>query len=257
MDSLYASPDDKPKKKRKRRKKKLGRAPRHIVPLKNADKKAHEVWKKGQNLARFPHPFRCCILGSVNSGKSLLAKHILLAHQQSKPKFQQLIICHGDRETKEYDDLDPDEITDQIPHHEDLDPDTKKLIIIDDFDFSRNDPVLIERISNLFRHGSTHRSTSIILCHQSPVRGVPKIARDCSNVFIVFKPHDTDTLTTVGRRIGLKKEEIVGVFKDVLPHWRDSLCCDLSPNSPAKYRKNIFQPIKVVAEDDSVDEEGG
>jgi hypothetical protein len=100
------------KKKRKPRKikKKLGRAPRQIIPLKNADKKKQEFYKPGQNPIRFPAPFRCCILGKVNSGKSLLTKHILLAHQGCAPKFQQIIVVHGDLGTKEYDDVEPTQI---------------------------------------------------------------------------------------------------------------------------------------------------
>jgi hypothetical protein len=53
----------KKKRKRKPRKKKLGRAPRKIIPLKNADKKKQEFYKPGQNPIRFPAPFRCCVLG--------------------------------------------------------------------------------------------------------------------------------------------------------------------------------------------------
>ena len=61
-------PEPKPEKKQKK-KKKIPRAPRKIVPMPNPDKKKHESYKKSHNPIRFCKPFRCCILGKVNSVK--------------------------------------------------------------------------------------------------------------------------------------------------------------------------------------------
>ena len=231
-------------KKRNPRKKKLGKAPREIVPLKNADKKCHESYKKGDNPIRFPHPFCCCILGQVNSGKSLLTKHILMAHAAKKPKFQEVIVVHGDLGTKEYDDIDPTQIRNTVPHYDELDPDVKKLVIIDDYDFTSMDKAEAKKLSELFRFGSSHRNTSVILAHQSWFR-VPKICKDTSNVFIIFKPHDLDELGTIGRRVGMKKETMFNLFRDELPQWRDSLTINLIPGCPSKYLRNLFEPLEV------------
>jgi hypothetical protein len=159
--------EKKVKKKKKPRKKKLGRAPRRIIPLKNADKKKQEFYKPGQNPIRFPAPFRCCVLGKVNSGKSLLTKHILLAHQGCSPKFESVVVVHGDLGTKEYDDCDVSQIRSTIPHYSELDPDIKSLVIIDDLDFTNFPKEEMKKLSELFRFGSSHRNTSIILGHQS------------------------------------------------------------------------------------------
>lgn len=256
MPRLYSETDsdseaaEKKKRKRKPRRKKLGRAPREIIPLKNADKRKHEHYKRGDNPIRFPHPFRCCVLGKVNSGKSLLTKHILLAHQGKKPKFQQVIIVHGDLGTKEYDDIEPTQIRATIPHYEELDPDTKKLIVIDDYDFTNISKQEQTRLSELFRFGSTHRSTSIILAHQSWFR-IPKICKDTSNVFVIFRPHDNDELATIGRRVGMKKRDIFELFKAHMPHWRDSLLINLCPGAPYKYGKNLFKPITEASDSES------
>jgi hypothetical protein len=232
------------RRKKHEKSKRLYSAPSSIVAMPNADKKNHETWKKGQNLARFPAPFRCCILGKVNSGKSLILTHILLAHQAKRPQFKEVIVVHGDINTKEYDRIEPTEIRETIPEPHELEGGTKRLVILDDVDFSINSKQKTERLSNLFRWISTHHHVSVILAHQSWFR-IPKIAKDCSNVFIIFRPHDNDELATIGRRVGLKKDDIFDLFKTCLPNWRDSLTIDLCPNSPAKFRRNLFEPIQI------------
>lgn len=228
--------------KRKKKTKTRAKLPRKLIIMKNSDKGCHEAYKNGQNPIRFPHPYRACLLGKVNSGKSMIVKNLLMAHQEAKPKFEQVIIVHGDGETKEYDDIDPTCIRNTLPEIKELDPDVKKLLIIDDMDFSGMNKRQKALISDLFRHGSTHRNTSIILSHQS-FFSVPKICRDQSNVFILWKPHDLDTLGTIGRRVGLKKAEITNLFRKHLPNWRDSLLINMIPGAPAKFSKNLFEPI--------------
>ena len=226
---------------------KLPPAPRKIIGLPNPDKLKHETYEnypKDFNIARFPVPFRCVILGKVNSGKSLIVKHILMARQEAKPKFKEVYIVHGCENSEEYDDVEPTEIMKEIPSYTDFDPDTLKLLIIDDYDFTQIDSASLKRLSELFRFGSTHCNMSIILAHQSWFR-IPKIVKDCANVFVIFRPHDWDELKKIGRRVGLSKDVNVQIFDAHLPNWRDSLTIDLNPKSPAKFRKNLFEPLKL------------
>ena len=234
----------KKKKKRKPRKKKLGRAPRSLVILKNPDKQCHESYSKGDSPLRFPHPSRICVLGGVNSGKSLIVKNYLMAHQAKKPKFEIVIVIHGDVSTREYQDIEPTQIRSTIPEIEELDPDVKKLLVFDDTGFSDLSKDDMRKISDLWRHGSTHRNTSIILGHQAFFR-VPSIIRTCSNVFIIFKPRDLDSLACIGRRIGLKKETIVSLFNTELSAYRDCLTVNLCPSAPHVYWKNHFTPLEI------------
>ena len=131
-----------------------------------------------------------------------------------------------------------------IPSYLDFQPDKIKLLIIDDFDFTSIKPDELKRLSELVRFGSTHCNLSIIIAHQSWFR-IPKIVKDTANVFVIFRPHDEDELKTIGRRVGINKKNIVGVFEKYLPQWRDSLTIDLIPDSPAKYRKNLFEILPI------------
>jgi len=215
-----------------------------LIAIKNADKECHEEYENDHDAIRFPHPFRCCILGKVNSGKTMLTKHILLAHQIKKPKFQQVIIVHGDLDTKEYDDIEPDCIRNTIPAIDELNPSIKKLVIIDDYDFTTIKKEELKKISELFRFGSSHRNTSVILAHQSWFR-IPKITKDCANVFVIFRPHDNDELGTIARRVGMEKKTMLTTFRNQLPNWRDSLLINLIPSAPYKYGKNLFDRIEI------------
>ena len=98
-------------------KKREVKAPTALFALPNPDKLQHESYKDyaaDENLARFPGPFRCCVIGRVNSGKSLIAKHILMAHQAKKPQFKEVYVCHGMSNTEEYDDVEPTELMTEI-----------------------------------------------------------------------------------------------------------------------------------------------
>jgi hypothetical protein len=238
-------------KKRKPRRKKIGRSPRKMVILQNQDKKCHESRRNGDSVIRFTHPFRCCVLGQVSSGKSLIMKNILMAHQGRKPKFQQLIIINPNMSTREYEDLDYTELRDTVPEMKTLDPDVKKLIVIDDFEFHSLSKEQTRRISELFRFGSSHINTSVILCHQNFFR-IPKSCKDNSNVFIIFKPNDRAELKMIASRVGMGGKKMVHLFKHVLPRFRDSLTVNLIDDWPNKYYKNLFDPIEGY--DDSDDD---
>ena len=146
--------------------------------------------------------------------------------------------------------MEPTSIRTEIPHYSEFDPKINKLLIIDDYDFTQISGADLKKFSELFRFGSTHTNISIILLHQSFFR-IPKIVKDCSNTFIIFKPHDNDELATIGRRVGLSKDAITQIFRDHMPNWRDSLLINLIPGAPYKFGKNLFQKLQLETEYDS------
>lgn len=223
---------------------------RRIIPLKNKDKTFQEKWqlrKNGtaKNLAWFPHSFRMCILGEVGGGKSTLAKNILIQNQLSKKPFKNVYLIHGDVDnSQEWSDIDYTQAIDgeNIPSIDFWKENKEKsLIIIDDVEFTKTSVETIRNISKLFRYVSSHHGYSIILLHQS-FFDVPSIIKKCSNVFILFPPSDFDQLGTIARRMGVKKEEMIAMCS-LLTSNHDTLCIDLTENSPAKFRKNVFERI--------------
>lgn len=239
--------DDKKKKKPKPLKIN-GKLPDSIIHIKNVDKVFHEKWEPGRNPCDFPHPFRCVILGQVGMGKSTLAKNIFLRCQAGKYPFQELIVIHGSTETKEWDEMEPTLILNDIPDPNDLVINNKKAcLIIDDFEFSKLPKQTLANLSSLFRFVSSHHNFSIILCYQS-FFDVPSIIKKCANIFVIYRPNDLDELTTIGRRVGLKKEVIIEVFNTVLTDKRDTLTVDMTEDTPCKFRKNLFTPLSIRQE---------
>jgi hypothetical protein len=73
---------------------------------------------------------------------------------------------------------------------------------------------------------------------------------------VIYKPVDLDELSTLGRRVGLKKDEISHIFNSFLPHWRDSLLINLIPNAPSKFSKNLFEPIQMEESESESESDG-
>lgn len=238
---MSSDEDDKP---RKVRRKKIGKAPKSFVVLKNVDKKFHESYKKRDSPIRFPHPFRLACLGGVNSGKTMCVKNIILAHAGRNPKFCEVLIINPNTQTHEWDDMDVTCIRTTIPAMSELDHDVKRLIVLDDYDFTNISRSEMTKLSELVRYGSTHCNCSVIISHQSWFR-VPKIVKDCCNVFVIWRPKDVDELSTIGRRVGLNKKDIHQIFKDHMPEWRDSLLINHCVGAPYVYGKNLFHPLNL------------
>jgi hypothetical protein len=232
----------------------MPKAPMSIVALSNPDKKKHEYYKEAQNPIRFPKPFKCCISGKPNSGKSLLAIHIILAHQARRPAFDEIHIIHGiaNTHTSEWDRIEPTSVRQDIPSYEEYNPEKRTLLVFDDTDYTMTTSAEMTRLSELVRFGSSHCNISCLFITQVFFR-VPKVIKDCCNVFIIFRPTDLDELSTLGRRVGLKKEEITHMFNEFLPHWRDSLLINLIPNAPYKFGKNLFERIELNDSDSDSD----
>lgn len=221
------------------------KAPNCIIPMKNPDKKMHESYNKNcnTNMARFPKPFKCVISGRPNSGKTLMSKMIIVAHQAQKPKFDEIHIVHGLDEnfTSEWDDVEPTSFMNDIPSYEDFDPTLRTLVIFDDVDYTKISREDLKRLSEIVRFGSSHCNISCIFMTQVFFR-IPKIIKDCAQIFIIYKTTDLDGLATIGRRVGLTKEKINSIF-DTFTSFRDSLTVNLIPNAPRMYSYNLFEPL--------------
>jgi hypothetical protein len=217
--------------------------PNEILKIENADKTFHEKWHTGRDICDFPHPVRIGILGKVGLGKSTIAKNIFLRSQASDNPYEQLLIIHGSDSTKEWDDLEPTMILNDIPDPQDLTQNDKKtMIIIDDFEMSGLPKQSLKNLSSLFRFVSSHHNISIIICYQS-FFDMPSIIKKCCNVFIIYRPNDRDELGTIARRVGMTKKDMLYIFDNFMKEKRDTLCIDMTEDSPAPLRKNLFTPI--------------
>ena len=223
--------------------------PDEIIHIPNPEKTYHEAWVPGRNKLNIVHPFRMLLLGGVNSGKTNIIKNILL---RQNPEFKEIFLYHcGSSYVKEYNDVEYTPL-ESIPDPDDniFDPKIKKLLIIEDKEFKFMGKDELKRLDRAFGYVSTHRNLSII-CTGQDFFNLPPPVRRMSNVFVIWKMKDMDSLKTIGRRIGLKKEEILKIMDEHLHHPRDSLWLDMTFDSPYKYRINgtkIIHPIEEKKE---------
>ena len=251
------SDDDDEKTPRKLKKKNCSKPPKRIIAIKNKDKVGHESWNdtRKKDIGNFPSPSRILLLGPCGVGKSTVIKNLIL-HQ--RPKFEEVYLVHEDAEfTKEYDDLEPTEKLDEVPAIDFWElpegtPYIKRAVIIDDLELTSANKERMKNLAILFRYCSTHKGLTVYFAHQS-FFDVSSLVKKMANVYILWKPRAYSELAMIENRVGYPKGTLKDLFQSVAASHRDSICVDLTENSPCKLRKNIWDKIQDVSESDEED----
>jgi hypothetical protein len=216
------------------------RLPNKLIVMKNEDKTFHEKWYKGRNMLNIPHPFRSVCLGPPNCGKGLVIKNILL---RAKPQFEEVFVIHCDPEyTKEWEDINA-VMLGEIPNPEEWEGKVKTLVILDDLEFKQMSKDQKRNLDRLYGFCSTHKHISVILAAQDTFN-VPPIVRRCSNLWILWKMSDMDSLAQTARKTGMNAKNFNTIFNELMCGSHDSLWIDTTSGSPYPLRKNGYTILK-------------
>jgi hypothetical protein len=208
-----------------------------LIP--NADKQFHEKWYEGRNMLNFPHPVRGVFMGPPNCGKSFSIKHILL---RADPPFEEVIVIHCDAEyTKEWDDIEC-ELISEIPSPSEWQGLVKTLVVLDDIDYKSLNKSQKSNLDRLVGNVSTHKNISVCITAQCPFN-IPPIVRRCANLWVLWRSPDMDAMSVVARKTGMKSDEMLKIFEDILPEKTDGLWLDLTSKTKYPVRKNGFTVI--------------
>jgi len=170
-----------------------------------------------------------------------VVKNLIL---RQEPPFEEIFVIHCDSGyTREYDDLGKVEMLSEIPDPEDWEGIKKTLVVLDDLEFKGMSKHQKRCLDRLFGYVSTHKNISCILCSQDPFN-VPAIVRRCSNLWVLWKGNDLDSMANVARKSGMKASDLKYMFDNLLPEHRDSLWIDSTSGTPYPLRKNGFTIIK-------------
>lgn len=221
------------------------RLPAQLLDLtQSADKKWHERWKKNQDLLQFPHPFRACLTGPPNSGKSTAILNIIA---RAKPPYKSVHVIYpgGSGGTSEYDMIRPKKLVrfhDSIPNIDVFptikDGAVKTAIIIDDLELKEIGSDERASLDRIIGHVSTHRHADVFVCSQQWTN-VPPIARRSCNVFVLWRPRDGRTIHMISEGVG---EDLLSLFS-LCKTSRDSVWIDRTDNSPAPIRINGYDVV--------------
>jgi hypothetical protein len=212
-----------------------------IFVLPNADKDDWREELDHNNLCNFRRSFKMLISGRPSSGKTNLIKSIII-HQE--PAFDDILICHLDKNTKEYDDTDGKMIdVNELPEPEDIEPDNKLLVILEDADFDALGRREREKINKYLRYVCSHRGLSFIIACQDPFC-VPPTYRKKIDIYILFR-FDPTTISILAKKCESTKEEFKYLFDKHITGCHDNLCVDLT-GSPYLIRKNIFEVLRKI-----------
>ena len=219
-------------------KKKADKLPNKLIHIPNEDKGFTEHWYKNRSALNFPAPHRVILCGKPGCSKTNTLKNIIM---RQHPPYDRIYLIHCDSEnTREYDDFEP-EILDGIPDPNFWsDPEEKKAVILDDIEYQKMPKDQLRNLSRLVGYCSTHRNVNVFITSQDAMTIAP-IVRRCANVFILWKNQDLDSMVTLARKSGLKKDDLKDIFKSTCQGDRDGLWIDLTPGTPYPLRVNGFE----------------
>lgn len=214
--------------------------PNKIIPIESSDKKGwREKWSENRGLLNLPHSFRLICIGPPDSGKSTLIKNIVI---RCKPAFEKILLYHFGT-GGEYDDIDAEHIDELDPLGYEDNPE-KTLLIIEDCNFKSCNKEMKHNINRLFGYTSSHCNLSIALTAQNPYDISPEIRR-MANAIALWKNHDMNSLNTLASRCGISKKNLEYIMLNLLKNPHDFLMIDLQFNTPARYRINGFEKLKI------------
>lgn len=230
-----------------------------LIP--NPDKKWNETWKPNSDLANFPAPSRIVLCGKPNSGKSSIIMNLLL---KADPPYQRIYLLHP--ELKASGDMDADDDIDEydgkvseyqhidfVPLYELPTPSffntglKKQCLIIDDIELKTINKEQKKRLNKLVSFASSHYNLSVFISTQDSFSQVPPCILRFCNVFILWKYTDLNYLRMLLNRMGIAKKSVNKIIEEMMNYnTHDSLTIDNTIDSPAKYRKNLYIPLRYL-----------
>ena len=108
---------------------------------------------------------------------------------------------------------------------------------------SKLNPLQKKNLSQLVRC-HTHVGVSVAISYQS-FFDTPTIVSNCATQFILWPTHNTNESSVIAKKVGLNKKQLQYVLDRYMLSHYDNLMIDLSKDTPAFLRKNIFEELPV------------
>ena len=218
--------------------------PNKIYNFKSSDKDWHQTFEDttAKDLANFCSPYICLICNNKNCGKSRTGLNIV-AHKQ--PPYEHIVVYSPIPDTKEYTEkIDCEMINDINDVYGKFNPEERNLFLLDDLDMKslkKNDQKIL---CNFLRFECTHHQIDIIMINQSVYDLLP-VARKIADYTILFGVNDQEFMRSLARRFDVELDLFKYIFKHYITEKTDSLLIDDKSPSHLRFRKNLFEIVKV------------
>lgn len=229
-----------------------------LTLIKSKDKSLHERWYDGRNLGDWPCPSRIILIGRPDSGKSTLISNIIL---KARPPYKKIFLSHPTLIKNDDDEDDTDDVVEEykhidyiplaeLPHPKYFDNGcSKQLYVLDDCDLKNLSREQAKFLGKIVSYSSTHYNLTVIISSQNPFSQLPPSLLRFSNVFCFFRYNDLSFIKTIFNRIGISKKNVDKLLNELSSYGtHDFLCVDYTLDSPCRFRKNIYIPIKGIIE---------
>jgi len=184
------------------------------------------------------HPVCVSLMGKPNSGKSSVILNLII---NQKVPFDRIICCHYlAGVTKEYELIDC-EMRDDLIDVEDIDPEQKTLLIIEDMPVSELNKDERKKLNRICGCLSSHGNMSVYITSQNITDLDVSIRRMCQ-VFMIWNYTENSTRELIVRLLGsVDKKEIDYIFNNFKSiHDFLVICRHCRPT----LRKNIFEVLR-------------
>jgi hypothetical protein len=91
---------------------------------------------------------------------------------------------------------------------------------------------------------SSRYNVSLAVLNQDAF-AINPIIRKCANIWVIWRPSDTDQLNIIARRVGFKSKEFSNIFDTIAPREHDSILVDKTSGTPFPLRLNAYQMLKM------------
>lgn len=231
----------------------------YLYVLDNPDKVSNEKWFCGRDLANIPSPFRALFLSYPSGGKTCLIQNILL---KAQPYYKKIYLCHPELSTstddtdseddgsfdgkvREYKHIDYTPLYDfPKPSFFKTDDDEKQILICDDVELRNLTKEQKKRLNKICSFASSHYNLSVIIASQDSFSQLNVALVRFMNIFCVWKYNDLNYMRMLLNRMGILKKEIDNILEHMKNYdQHDFLCIDRTPNTPFRFRKNMYMPV--------------
>jgi hypothetical protein len=180
------------------------------------------------------HPFKACLISKTNGGKTNVIKNLLVCNN-----FEKIYVVHGFIETKDYEDVDIERLSEFIPDINEIDKSKKTLIIFEDLNLRKLPKQEQNELAKYVKTYSSHGNISLIFATQYFFELSPLVRENCDVYMIWYQ--SPKLLDEISDRCNLPKNILKTLMENHIRDRRHDFVVFDNTRPKYNYRKNLLE----------------